>query len=318
MLISVIMSTYDEPLDWIKKSTYSIINQTYKDLEFIIICDNPNNINAINYLKYISTLDNRIKIFINSQNMGLIYSLNLAISKSTGTYIARMDADDISRQDRLEKQLQYIQDNNLDLIGSNITLFTDDNGVFKISNKLRSHNNIQKLIQIGTIGIVHPTFFGRKEVFLSTKGYNQQALYAEDMEFLAHAISLGYKLGNTLDVLLDCRYSYNSTTKLNSYIMYLTTLQIKESYLKFLKGNSYEFKGVQNTECISNAVKEKFMKKQIMQTKARESLKNNNIFLFLLYILCTFYYAPVAMLNTFKITLITKLLEIKECKNLND
>ena len=90
VIISVIMSVYDVKISFLEKSINSILNQTYKRFEFIIVNDNaPNNIKK--YLNKVKEKDNRIKIIENKTNQGLAKSLNKAIKASRGKYIARMD-----------------------------------------------------------------------------------------------------------------------------------------------------------------------------------------------------------------------------------
>jgi glycosyltransferase involved in cell wall biosynthesis len=177
------MSVYNEKESWIKEAIESILNQTYKNLEFIIVIDNPIREDIIKVIKEYVKKDNRINYFINEKNMGLVYSLNRALKHCNGEYIARMDADDISHVNRFELQLNYLEENNLDLIGCNVNLFNEE-GIFYTTNKLLTHKYIKKLLTYGTIGIVHPTFFGREEVFRKLNGY-KNAFHAEDMEFLA-------------------------------------------------------------------------------------------------------------------------------------
>ena len=86
-------------------------------MPLIIIIDNPKNLDAINYVKELSLNDNRIKFYINEQNIGLANSLNKALKYANGTYIARMDADDIALPNRLEDSYNYLVNNKLDFVG---------------------------------------------------------------------------------------------------------------------------------------------------------------------------------------------------------
>ena len=95
-MISVVMSTYKEPIEYIEQSINSILNQTYRDIEFVIIVDNPDNAEHIEYIQNRMSGDSRIKLSINEKNCGLTESLNRAIALARGTFIARMDADDIA------------------------------------------------------------------------------------------------------------------------------------------------------------------------------------------------------------------------------
>ena len=94
-LISVIMSCFNNE-ESIQSSVESILNQSYHEFEFLIVddCSEDNTFEILNYLK---SKDERIKLFKNDKNIGLTKSLNFLISKSHGEYIARQDADDISK-----------------------------------------------------------------------------------------------------------------------------------------------------------------------------------------------------------------------------
>ena len=95
-MISVIMSVYNERLEWLQAAVNSILNQTYSDFEYIIIIDNPDlNEDAVSFLKEIARADSRVHLHFNEKNMGLMKSLNVGIQISKGNYIARMDADDV-------------------------------------------------------------------------------------------------------------------------------------------------------------------------------------------------------------------------------
>ena len=124
-LISVLMSTYKESVDYIEKSVESILNQTYRNLEFIIVIDDPLNYALINRITKYN--DERIKLIINDRNIGLVSSLNKGLQYCKGDYIARMDADDISHIDRLEKEYNFLIKNDLDLVGTYFRLFSDNN-----------------------------------------------------------------------------------------------------------------------------------------------------------------------------------------------
>ena len=112
-IISVIMSVYNEPLDWVQESIDSILQQTFGNFEFIIINDNPNNKELFDFLITNKIKDNRIIIINNDENIGLTKSLNKGLERAKGEYIARMDADDISLPERLEKQINFLNTNHI-------------------------------------------------------------------------------------------------------------------------------------------------------------------------------------------------------------
>ena len=122
--ISVIMSVYNG-MPYLQEAVKSILNQTYKDFEFIIV-DDASTDDSLKYLKGIN--DKRIKILSNEKNLGLAVSLNKALNAARGEYIARMDADDISKPERLHIQLNFMELNpQIDICGSFVSVI-DENG----------------------------------------------------------------------------------------------------------------------------------------------------------------------------------------------
>ena len=131
--ISVIMSVYNEKKEWLQMSINSILNQSFKNFEFIIVLDNPDNIELKAVLEQFAAKDSRIKLIYNKKNMGLVYSLNSALKVAKGEYIARMDADDISELDRLEVQYNYFEQNpDIDFVSGFIRIIDEFDNVIGI------------------------------------------------------------------------------------------------------------------------------------------------------------------------------------------
>lgn len=228
-LISVIMSTYNEPEEWIIDSIDSILNQTYKNIEFIIICDNPKNKSLIKLLEGYKKKDSRIVLILNNENIGLTKSLNKAIKLSNGKYIARMDSDDICNKLRLEKQLKYLKSNNLDLIGSGVKCITETGKKITILNKFPKENNsFVKKIRYNNC-MAHPTWFGKIEVFEKMNGY-RDIDYAEDYDFILRALYNGFLLGNVNEVLLEYRMRSGSISNENGLKQFITSKQLIKAY----------------------------------------------------------------------------------------
>ena len=105
--ISVIMGVYNNKnFDLLEKSVESIITQTFTDWEFIICNDGSVN-ETLPQLDKIAAKDSRIKVLSYSQNKGLNYALNECLQCAKGEYIARQDDDDISKPERLEKEMLF-------------------------------------------------------------------------------------------------------------------------------------------------------------------------------------------------------------------
>lgn len=181
MDISIIMSVYQEPQEWLELSVESILMQTYTNFELIIIVDDPNNLDAIAYLKNKQTEDSRIIIIKNQKNIGLTKSLNKGIAASKGKYIARMDADDISCIDRLEKQYQYMETHpDIDLLGSYAILFGDNKESTLLKTPIE-HQDIIKTLQFKQ-PIPHPSIILRKSTLVNKNiSYNENLRRAQDL-----------------------------------------------------------------------------------------------------------------------------------------
>ena len=105
-LVSVIMPSYNSS-KYIKDSVESVLNQTYKNIELIIVddCSTDDTVDIINSCK-----DKRIRLFINEQNQGAALSRNKALREAQGKYIAFLDSDDIWVNNKLEKQIKFMQE----------------------------------------------------------------------------------------------------------------------------------------------------------------------------------------------------------------
>lgn len=172
-LVSVIMPVYNAS-EFIRASVESILDQSYSDIELILINDGSSD-NSLEILK--SYNDKRIKLINNESNKGLIDSLNEGISHSSGKYIARMDADDISHFNRIKKQVELLEKNQeADIVA------THTNGTKKTLYHTRYLNSeeIRSRLLFDNI-FPHPTVMFRKDLFDRTGiRYNKEFLHAED------------------------------------------------------------------------------------------------------------------------------------------
>ncbi|MBN1044497.1 MULTISPECIES: glycosyltransferase [unclassified Clostridium] len=245
-LVSVVMPVYNSEI-YLNEAIESILNQTYKNFEFIIINDGSTD-NSLEKIEHYMKKDSRIKL-INRENKGLVYSLNEGINFAKGKYIARMDADDISLPERLEKQLDYMYENRdvsilgtlVDIIGSADIykrMYSE-----KYLNWQLSHDNIEKMFLRG-YSLCHPTFFMKKsDIVKKIKGYSNQYLYAEDYDFLMRTLKTNLKINILPEKLLKYRlHENNKSIKDNSdYRTVRDIFNIKLDYLEDLILNKKEY-----------------------------------------------------------------------------
>lgn len=173
--VSVIMSTYKTEETILNEAINSILNQSYKNIEFIIVCDGDRE--EYNRIKKIN--NSKIKILFNEVNKGLPYSLNLAIKNSTGDYIARMDSDDIALENRIEKQINFMEEHkDVGVCGMNAILFGKENGRKEIYLNTEEQIKIQLLYRAT---LIHPTVMIRRCVVEEYK-YNEEFICSQDFE----------------------------------------------------------------------------------------------------------------------------------------
>jgi len=201
--VSVIMSVHNDDA-YLEQSIRSIINQSLKDLEFIIV-DDASTDNSLEIIQQYATIDHRIKLLKNKRRIGLTRSLNKAIEYAKAKYIARQDADDISLPKRLEIQLAFLKRNpNVGVIGTSCYLINERDEV------------IGKIIGPGKPDllrgnpITHGSIMMRKDAFEKVGGYNESFLYSQDFN-LWLKISRYYDVRILKEILYIYRIHHTST-----------------------------------------------------------------------------------------------------------
>lgn len=205
------MSVYNSA-EFIDQSISSILNQTYKDFEFLII-DDCSTDNSFLIIEKYSKRDNRIKIFQNSKNLGLTKNLNKLIYHARGNYIARMDADDISLPDRLKKQVNFLNENpNIDIVGCFSENISEKGQLLGTRNVPIEHQNIIRLLpKLNPMS--HPTVMIRTSSLKKIGGYDQKYRTSQDFHLWYKAAGLGMKFHNIPEYLFQYRMNDDYTNR---------------------------------------------------------------------------------------------------------
>ena len=280
--VSIIMSSYNEEVEHIEKSIFSILNQSFRNFEFIIVLDNPNNKILNNYIKSID--DNRIVIIENDRNMGLPNSLNKALKVARGTFIARMDADDISLNSRIEEQYKYMSKNkDIALLGTDV-FYIDEYGNqidrFIKNSILTSFDKIKEKMKIGN-EFFHPTLMIRKDIIVNEKinGY-RNIFAAEYYDLICRIINNGYKVENLNKQLLFYRVRKNGISKSNDFVQFKTSMLISKLYKKEILSEATE------KYICDVSLNESGLNNYIRANKIKEFYKGNSKFIkIMLYVL---------------------------------
>jgi len=186
--LSVIMATYNEDINFLKTCIDSILHQTFRDFEFIIVIEPDEN--NIDYLKHISDIDSRVKILKNESRLGVAGSRNRAILETSVEYLAFMDSDDYCAPDRFEKQLSFLENNpDVSVVGSNMYLIDGSDNITGERKYPEMHEKIERSFLL-TMAVANPSVIFRKKDIDEVGLFDDRLYKAEDFElwlrFLVH------------------------------------------------------------------------------------------------------------------------------------
>ena len=182
--VSVVMPVYNGER-YLREAIDSIINQTFTDWEYIIVNEHGSNRATTDILAEYAAMDPRIKVIQNEERLRIAKSLNVGFREASGEYIARMDGDDISMPERLQRQVDYLDSHSdVDVCGLKVTMFGEgiwDWRIYRGSKYLRCAT-------LFYTPFVHPTVMIRKSALLEKHlEYDPQFYYSEDFDFFVRA-----------------------------------------------------------------------------------------------------------------------------------
>lgn len=201
--VSVIMGVryVRTDLRLLERAVRSILDQTYSNLE-LQICDDGSSLQAKEWLEDVSRKDKRLILTRNGTCLDLARKLNLCLGASTGEYIARMDDDDWSCPNRLEKQIQFLQrEHEAAFVGCNVRLCRNSEIIGE--RKLPSRPIVEDFYFVQPF--IHPTLVFRREALESVGGYSERSdcVLCEDYDLLLRMYGMGLWGANMQECLLD-------------------------------------------------------------------------------------------------------------------
>ncbi len=225
--ISIIMSVYNGET-YLKEAIESVIKQTFKNWELIIINDCSTDATG-EILADFSRKDERIKVHTNEVNLKLPTSLNKAISLCRGKYIARMDADDICLPDRFEKQYKFMEENS-DVALSSCRFMTVKNGVYASGGAGgRCDNNALRAMLLVANPILHPGVIAKAEV-MKKFNYDTILTCTEDLELWTRMAAENLKIQILPECLLIYRLHDKQITSTTIERQHTEVLKIQNKY----------------------------------------------------------------------------------------
>lgn len=229
-LVSVLIPAYNAA-DFLPSCLESIIKQTYHNLE-IIVCNDASTDETLKVLERYAKIDGRIKVYTNEENLYIAANRNRLLTYAKGRYIAWMDADDISRADRIEKQVNLMEsDPGVGICGSWLSVFSTDASLPSYIRKYPTSDDKLRRMIFRFTPVAQPSALIRKTVLDKVGDYDLATPPAEDLDMLFR-IGIHYKFANIGEALIDYRDHQNSATYKKLKKIELTTTRLRSKYMK--------------------------------------------------------------------------------------
>lgn len=194
---------------YIAEAIESVINQTYKDWELLVVNEYGSNCKCAEIVKKYQERDLRIRLLQNEQRLGLAESLNRGIREAKGKYIARLDADDLAHPDRFEKQISFLEENkNVILCGTFQHHFGEE--VDWIHKPAVSPEQCKANL-LFFCDMCHSTLMFRKNEFINNNLFYDSQFQAEDFELWTRVADIG-DIDNIPEVLGEYRCGKDNIT----------------------------------------------------------------------------------------------------------
>lgn len=225
--ISVIMSVYNGE-DYLKEAIESVLNQTFKNFELIIVNDCSTD-NSPQILNDFALKDDRVHIITNEVNLKLPASLNKAVSNARGEYIARIDSDDIALPKRLELQYKFMKENP-DVLLSSCRFMTLKGDVISSGGcGGRCDNDYVQALLLVTNPILHPGVIAKREV-VNTLQYDTSLTCSEDLKLWTMFSQKGFKIKIQPEYLMLYRLHDKQITSTTLLRQHTEVLKIQNDY----------------------------------------------------------------------------------------
>ncbi|WP_102343377.1 glycosyltransferase [Galactobacillus timonensis] len=213
-LVSVVMATFNEKPDLVGKSIASILGQTYRNIELLIFDDSTNADTREKIDSFCQ--DERVRVFRSPERVGFVKSLNQGLRAAKGTYIARMDGDDMALPERIRKEVTFLESHpDISVVGGQINIMDEDDRI--ISRRKYPLGGIRLyLFSCARNPMAHPTVMMRRTLIDQGYHYDESLKMSEDLDFWLRLLNDGYHIANLPDVILNYRVQRDFTAKRSS------------------------------------------------------------------------------------------------------
>lgn len=208
--VTVLMTVFNGER-YLKDCIDSVLNQTFKDFEFLIIddCSIDSSRDIIKSYK-----DKRIFLIENQKNLSQVKSLNIGLEEAAGEYLARIDQDDLMMENRLERQLDFLDKRPEIAVAGTWGEVIDENG--KVSGRTRMPVRNEEILGSALFCgyfLMHPSVMFRKDLVAASGKYDESLSLAEDFDLWMRLLLKKYKLANIPEFLTKFRYHRKSSSR---------------------------------------------------------------------------------------------------------
>ena len=236
-LVSIIMPVYNAER-FLHQAIQSILDQTYKNFELVIIDDGSTD-SSSKIIKNFSDERIRSSFF---ENQGVSKARNVGISLAHGEFIALMDADDISEPTRIQKQIQYLNDNhNISIVGTNAIFIDEEGSDSSLKNYPTFHSEIEFVAPL--LGpMCFPTMMIYKDCLIDIGGYQDNLIVSGDHDLLLRLLSKNYVIHNYQEFLYKYRICKSSLSHTKNELQKSNHYNSSKLYLdELLKSGNCSF-----------------------------------------------------------------------------
>lgn len=229
--VTVLMAVFNGE-KYLREAVDSVLAQSFTDFEFLVVNDGSTDQSSAILASYASE---RLRVIENSSNQGLAASLNIGLEQARGTYVARMDADDICHEERLGRQVTYMDSHpETVILGTNMTLF----GGAEQSEYWRPESDrFVKAHMLFASPFAHPTVMLRTSFLRQNNlSYDPSLKCAQDYDLWQRMLAIpGARSANLSDALIRYRQHDKSITETESALQDLTACGVREREIKSLQ-----------------------------------------------------------------------------------
>lgn len=231
-LISVVIPTYKRNYTKIEKAINSVINQTYNNIEIIVIDDNSDNQYSQEVIK-IKDKYPEVKVISNNGNKGACAARNNGILNAKGEFVAFLDDDDEWKMDKLEKQYNKIKsENNIALIYSGISWYYEKEKVYKCKPAIKHENPSKELFIDNFIGSTSCGFV-RRSAAIEIGMFDEKLKSGQDLDFWIR-MTLNYKIDCVEECLVEYTLYEKDSISSNTINRLLSNIYLKGKYCDFI------------------------------------------------------------------------------------